>query len=255
MSLVKLYNLTKKGETLSKKQVDSLASKLGIIHSAYALAFRIILSLLLLFVIILCFIKIDNDVVNIIVLLLGLVSIASIFILKFNEQKIISYLKVLQDFYVSKFSDYEGFESIFVQHQYQRNGYLQNTLAILITDGYDFYLFDDIFKETEYLLPRKFKSDNNKKPTLKIVNPEFVNKRPVYFKLEEISYYSLLKPFVGDATEKNNLGYEFRRYTYTPLKFELDNYCLLMLEDGSAFKLSPDVVFLLRKKASRKERI
>ena len=47
-------------------------------------------------------------------------------------------------------------------------GYLQNTLAILITDGYDFYLFDDIFKETEYLLPRKFKSDNNKKPTLKV---------------------------------------------------------------------------------------
>lgn len=254
MRLGKLYNLTKNGETLNKKQVDDLAKKIGLIYSPFSLVFRIILSVLILLVVILSFINVDNLGFNIVVMIIGLLSIIMVFVLSFNEQKIVSYLLTLQEFYVNHFNEYEGFESIFVQHQYQRNGYLQNTLAILITDGYDFYLFDDIFKETEYLLPRRFKSSNNKKPTLKIINQEFVNKRPVSFKLEEIAYYSLLKPFVGDAQEKNTLGYEFRRYTYTPLKFELENYCLIMLEDGSSFKLSPDVVLLLRKKASKKER-
>ena len=34
----------------------------------------------------------------------------------------------------------------------------------------------------------------------------------------------------------------------------LDNYCLLELEDGSTFKLAPEAIMLLRKKAKQKER-
>jgi hypothetical protein len=34
----------------------------------------------------------------------------------------------------------------------------------------------------------------------------------------------------------------------------LDNYCLLVLNDGSTFKLAPEVVLILRKKAKRKEK-
>ena len=124
----------------------------------------------------------------------------------------------------------------------------------MITDGYDFYVFDDIFKETQYLLPFRFKSNINKRPTLKVINREFVNKRPVHFKLNEIAYYTLVKPFVSNGVIKVNLGSDYYRYTFTPSKFELDNYCMLVLEDGSTFKLGEDVVTLLRKKAIKKER-
>ena len=89
---------------------------------------------------------------------------------------------------------------------------------------------------------------------LKVFNPEFINKRPVHFKLDEIAYYSLVKPFISSKVIKINLGNDYFRYTYINPKYELDNYCLLLLEDGSTFKFGEDVVTLLRKKALKKER-
>ena len=127
--------------------------------------------------------------------------------------------------------------------------------AILLTDGYDFYLFDDFLKATEYRLPFKFKSSNNPRPTLKVINQEFIHKRPIYFKLKEIDYFQLHKPVELDLKEKENYGFEYRRYTYTPVKEELSNYCLLVLEDGSSFKLDCEVVALLRRRANKKERV
>ena len=173
---------------------------------------------------------------------------------KCNTKKIVSYLDVLKDFYIERLCEYEGFENIFVQHQFMKNGYLQNNLVIFATDGYDFYIFDDLLKETKYLLPNKFKAPNNKRPALKIFDQEFVRKRPVYFHVNEISYYKLLKPYIPDLKEEETYGYEYRRYTYTATSNRLDNYCLLELEDGSTFKLAPEAIVLLRKKAKQKER-
>ena len=254
MQLKKLLSLTKKGEILNKKQIDLLAICLGLRYSTNILIFKSIISIGILGFSLFCFKMINNKTINTVIFLMCIVLIVSLFVVKFRRRNIILYLEALKDFYLKKFQEFEGMESTFVRHQFQKNGYLQNDLAILITDGYEFYIFDDFLKETIYELPRKYKSSLNKHPMLKTINPEFVNKRPVHFKLNEIAYYSLVKPYVLDKVIKTNLGNDYFRFTYISPKYELENYCLLLLEDGSAFKLGEDVVTLLRKKAPKKER-
>ena len=254
MRLNKLFSKTKKGETLTEQEIDILAKKLGLTDSLFSLTYKIGTTVLVSVLAIILMISVDNDVLRVLIGILAAGIILVIFILKWNTKKIVSYLEVVKDFYIDRLCEYEGFENVLVQHQYIKNGYLQNNLAIFATDGYDFYIFDDLLKETKYLLPRKFKSPNNKRPALKVFDQEFVRKRPVCFHANEIKYYQLYKPYLGDAKEQETYGYEYRRYTYTISSNVLDNYCLLELNDGSSFKLSPEVVLLLRKKAKKKER-
>ncbi len=254
MRLSKLYSKSRKGETLTDLEVDILAKKLGLKDSFFSLAYKIIMTILIVFIEVFCLITIEYLVLNIIISVLLFAFLIFVLVYKCNTKKIISYLEVLKDFYIERLCEYEGFENIFIQHQFMKNGYLQNNLAIFATDGYDFYIFDDLLKETKYLLPRKFKAPNNKRPALKIFDSEFVRKRPVCFHINEISYYQLLKPYIPDLKEEETYGYEYRRYTYTVTSNTLNNYCLLELEDGSTFKLAPEAVVLLRKKAKMKER-
>jgi hypothetical protein len=254
MRLSKLYSKCRKGETLTDLEVDILAKKLGLKDSFFSLAYKIIMTILIAFIEVFCLIQLKYLVLKIIISILLLVFLIFVFVYKNNSKKIISYLEVLKDFYIERLCEYEGFENMFVEHQFMKNGYLQNNLAIIASDGYDFYIFDDLLKETKYLLPSKFKSPNNKRPALKIFDSEFVRKRPVCFHVNEISYYKLLKPYIPDLKEEETYGYEYRRYTYTPTSNRLDNYCLLELEDGSTFKLAPEAIMLLRKKAKQKER-
>lgn len=254
MRFNKILSLTRKGETLTDKQIDSLACHLKLKFSTFNLLLKSIISIVVLSITVYCFIKIDKLIVNMIILSISIILILLIFLIKNNTKKIILYLDALKEFSLKKYSEFEGIELLLVQHQFQKNGYLQNDLAIIIADKYDFYIFDDFLKETKYLLPNKFKSNINKQPALKVINPEFVNKRPVHFKLDEIAYYSLVKPFNQSKKIKVNLGSDYYRYTFTPLKFELDNYCMLVLEDGSTFKLGEETITLLRKKAIAKER-
>ena len=193
--------------------------------------------------------------VKILIIVLAIALILFIFLYKGNTKDIVLYLETLKGFYAGRLCEYEGFETLLVQHQFMKNGYLQNSLAIFATDGYTFYIFDDLLKETKYLLPRKFKGPNNKRPALKVLDQEFVRKRPVCFEAKEIAYYELLKPFNYSEKEDNGYGYLYKRYTYTISDSVLDNYCLLVLNDGSTFKLAPEVVTLLRKNAKRKEKI
>lgn len=254
MTFSQLLNKTKRGETLTDIEVEVLAKKLGLTESFISLTFKIILTTVIIVLAIFGIVNVNNDVLRIIFICVAIVLITLLFVIKGNTGRIVKYLEVLKDFYIDRLCEYEGFESILVQHQYMKNGYLQNTLAIFATDGYDFYIFDDLLKETEYLLPRRFKSKNNKRPAIKIFDQEFVRKRPVCFKTNEINYYQLAKPFIGLPQEKETYGFEYRRYTFTIKSDVLNNYCLLELNDGSTFKLAPEAVVLLRKKAKNKER-
>ena len=254
MSFSKLINKTKKGETLSEKEVNELARHLGLKETFFSMFFKI---LLILVVSVICgylVININIAALQIIFSVISLVIIVFILLTKGNTSKIIKYLEVVQEFYIDRLCEYEGFESVFVQHQFVKNGYLQNTLAIFASDGYEFYIFDDLMKETMYRLPFRFSCPINKRPCLKIFDQEFVRKRPICFQASEIDYYQMYKPYVGDFKEKLTYGYEFRRYTFTVTNMNLNNYCLLVLKDGSTFKLAPEAVVLLRKKAKKKER-
>jgi hypothetical protein len=254
MNLSKLYSKTKRGETLTEAEIDILAKKLGLTDSILSLSSKIISTVIVLVTTVILMFVVENDVLKVLITILAVSAIFVIFLMKWNTRKIVSYLEVVKEFYIDRLCEYEGFENVLVQHQYVKNGYLQNNLAIFATDGYDFYIFDDLLKETKYLLPKKFKAPNNKRPALKVFDQEFVRKRPVCFHANEIKYYQVYKPYLGDAKEKETYGYEYRRYTYTITSNVLDNYCLLELNDGSTFKFSPEVVLLLRKKARKKER-
>lgn len=254
MRLSKLYEKTKRGETLTEVEVDILAKKLRLTDSAFTLTYKVLATILIVVLTVFVFATVEYLFVKILMLVIALALLALVFLFKGNTRKIVAYLEILKDFYIDRLCEYEGFENVFVQHQYMKNGYLQNNLAIFATDGYDFYIFDDLLKETKYLLPRKFKSPNNKRPALKIFDQEFVRKRPICFHANEIAYYQMFKPYIGDVREKETYGYEYRRYTYTISSNTLTNYCLLELADGSTFKLAPEAVVLLRKKAKKKER-
>ncbi len=254
MRLSKLYSKSRRGETLTEKEVDILAKKLGITDSAFSLFYKILTTILFVGLVVFCLIKIKLLVLNIIITTVLLSLLLFILLKKGNTKKIISYLELLKDFYIERLNEFEGFETLFVEHQFMKNGYLQNNLLLIVTDGYDFYLFDDLLKETKYLLPNKFKAPNNKRPALKIFDQEFVRKRPLSFHVDEIDFYQMLKPYIYNGKEKETYGYEYRRYTYTVSSNVLNNYCLLQLTDGSTFKLAPEAANLLRKKAPKKER-
>lgn len=255
MRLNQLLNKTKKGETLTGKEIDILAKKLGLVDSVFVIVVKIIIWLVFLALGIYLAVIINNDVFEWILLFVLLGLGVFLILYKVNTSKIVKYLETVKEFYIERLCDYEGFESMLVQHQYMKNGYLQNNLAIFATDGYVFYLFDDFLKETIYLLPNKFKGPNNKRPALKVFNQEFVNKRPVCFEIKEIAYYELNNPVIPDIKENESYGCIYRRYTFTIKDTFLSNYCLLVLNDGSTFKLAPEAVTLLRKKAKKKERL
>lgn len=251
----KLLELTKEGQVLNEKQINSLIRKLGFKHTIFSLIIRCIIATLIVALTIYCFLKIEDNNINWIILGVTIVLLILVFTIKFNRtKKIIKYLDALQEFYLRRFSEFEGFESIFVAHQVKKKSYLQNNLVILISNGIDFYIFDDIFEATKFRLPRKFKSEKNKTPVLKIISRDFGNKRPVHFKQEDIYNYELRKGNEVDVKEKYNYGYEYKRYTYSFKKSDLDNYCMLSLVDGSTYKLGSEAIVLLRKKAIGKEK-
>lgn len=254
MLLVTLLNKTKRGEVLTSKEIDILAKKLKLSDSIFPLIIRIILTTLICVLMAIGLANIEYLIVKILIVILAIALILFIFFFRGNTKDIISYLDALKGFYAGRLCEYDDFDTILVQHQFMKNGYLQNSLAIFATDGYSFYIFDDLLKETKYLLPRKFKGPNNKRPALKVLDQEFVRKRPVCFEVNEIDYYQLLKPFTSNEKEDKSYGEVYKRYTYTISDITLDNYCLLVLKDGSSFKLAPDVVTLLRKSAKRKEK-
>ena len=68
----------------------------------------------------------QNDVLRVLIAILGVAGIGVVFLLNWNTKKIVSYLEVVKDFYIDRLCEYEGFENVLVQHQYVKNGYLQS---------------------------------------------------------------------------------------------------------------------------------
>ena len=152
MNLNKFLLLSKDGKSLTQKQIDSLAISLKLKESKLSVAFKIVILIITAGIMALVFTKIENLVIDFIILALAIAFILFVFLYRNNEKRIITYLDALKDFYINRFKDFEGFETVFLQHQFQKNGYLQNKYCIMLTDGYDFYIFDDMLKETESII-------------------------------------------------------------------------------------------------------
>lgn len=243
---------TLNGDCLNDKEINQLASQLDLTLSSPKLIWKLIISFLLIISSVLSFV-IYNKIVGIIVSVSSFVIILFILLIKNNKAKIINYLDTLRDASIEKYSKYEGFESVLVVHDYQKSGFLQNNLAVLMTDGYEFFIFDDKLKNTFHELPRCFRTHDNKHPVLKVFDKDYVDKKPVSFILSDIDYFKVNGEYL-DFCEEQSLGKDYERYTMFPKQEKLDRFCYLELTDRSVFKMSLNAAYLLRKYAKGKER-
>lgn len=254
VSFTVILNKTKKGISLSEKEVNFLAIKLGLITSIFSLFIRMFISLIFIVIGFVVFFEIENEFIKYLLLCILVSLILFVMLFKNNKHKIINYLKSIDEYYLEYFKEFKDMDSIFLVQEIQQNNNILIKTCILFTNGYEFYICDDLLKKTIYPLPKKFHTTINRDPYLKVFDEDLINKKPRYFSLSEIENYVLFKPFNG-FKESDSLGNEYRKYTFTFNKRKLSNYCIINLKDKSVFKLSSEVIEILRNNAPSKEGI
>lgn len=252
MSFLSILNKTKKGISLSEKEVNLLAVKLRLNTSIFSLFIRMTISLIFFIIGIVVFFEIENEIIKYSLLFIFVSLILFVMIFKNNKYKIIEYLEAVDEFYLEYFKEFKDMESIFLVQEFKQNENIFKKICIFFTNGYEFYICDDLLKETVYPLPKKFSSSINKYPYLKVFNDCYINKKTICFNLSEIENYVLFKPF-NEFKKNDTLGDDYRKYTFTFNEKILSNYCIIKLKDKRTFKLSPEVIRILRDNAPSKE--
>lgn len=254
MRFERLLNKTEKGQILTEREIKFLAKKCGLIFTFSKGFLLIVLVGLAITGIILnqIYNQTWSQIMILCLILIGFVfGIAKLF--QSKKTLINDYLFSLEEFYFQRLKEFEGFETIFTFHNFQKSGYLQNELCLFLTDGYSYFIFDDFLMETAHALPRCYKTKQNKFPMLKVLDFQNIKKRPISFQLSEIQFYQLTNYNKGKEERGDALGERFFRYTYMPLKEDYYNFCIVELEDHSVFKFGPEVYSVLKKRAPGKE--
>ena len=100
MRLGQLLNKTKKGETLTGKEIDILAKKLGIVDSVFVIIVKIFIWLVFLALGIYLAVIINNDVFEWILLFVLLGLGVFLILYKVNTSKIVKYLETSSLFFL-----------------------------------------------------------------------------------------------------------------------------------------------------------
>ena len=202
MSLDKLLDDTKNGIQLNDKDIQQLAIELHLVLPKWRLFVKRLVAILLVLLSFYILIKFE-----IMIALIFTTIFIVLFFLAFRTRRkydlIIQYLEAVKSFYLERFKEYKGFESIFIAHDYSKRGKLHNNFVLIFSDGYEFDIFDDLLMETDYNLPKKFCSKNVKRPVLKVFNSDYVYKEPVSFNVTDIAFFSLNKHYEVDLKAKN----------------------------------------------------
>ena len=253
MPLDKLLDDTKNGIQLNEKEIHQLAVELHLVLPKWLLFVKRLIAILLVLLSFYIFIKFE-----VMISLILLAAIVLLFFLAFRPKRkydlIIRYIEAVKSFYLERFKEYKGFESIYIAHDYSKRGKLHNNFVLIFSDGYEFYIFDDLLMETDYNLPKKFCSKNVKRPVLKVFNSDYVYKEPVSFNVADIAFFSLNKHYEVDLKAKNCWGDEYCRYIYGGVESELKNYVWLELKNRMFFKFDAKSISFFRRKAIDKER-
>lgn len=250
MSLSELLNHISEGACLSEGEVYTLATQLRLVNNNAIKKIKVITGLILFIISVICFFAFDVFVG----ILVGIISIVIIYLMfqkRTNIVLITDYLDCVKKYYSTRFSDYCDFKLIPVVRDCFVEGENENRLCYLFSDGYEFYLFDDFLTDTEFELPKEFKTTFVNKPILKVFDANFIDKNPIFFKITDIVFY---KANIAEKYHAINSYGEYDLYTKSYKKSELTSYVWLKLFNNQSYKFDVKILDFLRSVAKEKER-
>lgn len=156
-----------------------------------------------------------------------------------NNRK--TYYETLQAYLKSEYADFEGYSNCYT-YVYDRANLLDkniNTDAInFITNGYEFYIYNDQLNETKYFLGDSYKSKFNQSPKLKVIGRK--KEKALNFYLKDIESYYICKK------KKKITDKEFDPITKVFSKDDISDYVVLKLKSGVIYKFGPKVYSYLK---------
>ncbi len=248
--LKKLLEELRVGTNLNTRQQNILARKLGLVSNPM----RIIVNLILFFLgLVIIFVSFGyNPVIegkNSYVFLVGVLIISfTIFQMttKNNYKKILDYYDALNAYLEMAFIQYKTYEVQYVKCIPTLNNSLKSDKIFLLSDGYNFIIYDDFFKETSYVLPKAFWV--NGPARLLEFNSNTIDEKPVVFTFDDIKSFRL----VGNKHE--TLVYNSRKLLSKKINSRIEDnilaldqkpmendYVIFTLNCGIVYKLSVEV--------------
>lgn len=152
------------------------------------------------------------------------------------------YYRALNDYIKSEFDDFENYSNYYT-YVYDKENLLDKNIitdsVFFITNGYEFYIYNDFLEATNYYLNSYFKSKHNDNPRLKVIARR--KEKALAFYLKDIDEY-----FVYE--KKGNI----EKYNFDPLTkvfsaIETKKYTSLKLKNGMEYKFGPEIFLCLKK--------
>lgn len=253
MKFSELLEQMRQGTCLSDNEVSELAVHLKLITPKWFKILRILLSVFLSLVSVFNFLFVD-ELYGLIFMVFTIIGITILFKPRRNHYLINQYLEAIKTYYINRFNEFESFEKISLDCSLvsSKTGSVHH-LCHLFSDGYEFYLFSDFLKETDYFLPKFFRSKDVEMPILKVFDDYFINSKPISFNLTEIVYFKASNQFTKIDYDLSYLD------DYIYMKGfkgdEKTSFVLLQLTEQRIIKFAPEAIEFFRKMAPDKEKI
>lgn len=258
----KLISMTEKGHALNLKETEKLYKALGM-KGGQTRFFGLVFMLVILSALI--YVALGNTTLYpyknaaYVLLLTGLMALLVVLYVFFPKRKrLIKYLNALKIYHEKKLLPYKGFVHERVDYRPSMNNpYLQKHAIHLLTDGYNFILYDDFLKDSNYGLSFRFKTKKNPEPRLRLLDEACVNKPRLIFKLSDVNYFRLIaeeKVKPAFPLKKMTLGALYEPYTSPNKNLTERNFVLVLLEDETSYRFGIDSISLFRQIMPHKER-
>lgn len=164
------------------------------------------------------------------------------------KKRCIDYLKAIDEYYNEVLRIHEGSEVVFTWFIPNPESYLTKKSILFITDSYYFYLREDMLKQTNYFLNRRFITKYCKFPVLKVFDPDSLSKREYSFKLSEINSYHLVGEVIESAEHER-----IEEFTHVFEKQLFESYIEIELKNYQTIKVGTNVYSILKKIIPLKE--
>ncbi len=183
----------------------------------------------------------------------------ALFVLAFifpKRLRIKKYLQAVDKFYQTKFAELDNFDLYYIaQHVNPHIRSLSKNKIYLLTDGYQFLLIDDYFKDTTYLMP-KYISPNKEDIYLRVIDEKISEQAKMMIRLEDIEHYFLMgepKPALKEPTKNKYYNY-YSTFFDQNIRMDDKNMVVLKMHGGVTLRLSADVYQVFKKYMPLKER-
>ncbi len=246
------------GQVLTEKQEKWLAAKLGIIPSFMRTFVQVILFVAASIFLLIGLIGGKKPFSSVTSYIIAGISIVGLIIYIFLPKrfKIIKYLKAIDRFYETKFSQYDNFDLYYIgQHVNPHIKELQANKIYLLTDKYHYLFIDDYFKDTKYKMPNYL--TNRKEPVyLRVIDENKTDYSKMMVRLEDVELFYLTcheVPLKKPFKRKKYVNYYNNFFNQN---LSMDEHCMVILKmrGGLIFRLSYDVYQVFVEGMPHKER-